>query len=210
VAEIYKEFPGPSVDNPALLHQFAQALARRYAQMFPAARGFALDLKEYKVGKALRGWEILILHGFFAGARILSTPGRLTPQLITIRVSQDSRLHQRLTNIAAVLALLIMAPIFIMGILRVRVILALVLCAPILFVLAVVLSLIVNLICRLFRPLDHYFDENTQSRILAIAGEVPLPTTLDRSAFPVPPPPPPAPSPIPAYPTRRGPFGIKM
>jgi hypothetical protein len=207
VTNVYKEFPRPSVDNPALLHQFAQALARRYGEMFPAARGFVVELKENMVGKTFRGWEILILHGFYSGAQIAISPDRRTPQLITVKVTDASRLEQMLTKIAGILALVITAPIFLAAILRARIVFALIVCIPIFFVLVAVLSVIVLIICRLFRPLDHFFDKNTQSRILAVANQIPLPTTLDRSNFPTPPPPPP--QPIPAFPVRRGPFGIK-
>jgi hypothetical protein len=199
------------VDNPALLYQFAQTLARRYAEMFSAARGFVLQLKEYKVGKTLRGWEILILHGSFSGARILMSPRALTPQLIAIKVSKNSRLQQALTRGARILALVITAPVCLAAVIQMRrVILALFLCIPIVLVLRVVLLSIVSLICLLFRPLDNYFDERVLTRILAVATEVPLPAAIDRSVFPTPPPPMPSAQPIPAYPTRRGPFGIRM
>jgi hypothetical protein len=197
------------VDNPALLHQFAQALARRYAEMFPAARGFVLELKENMMGKTFRGWEVVILHGFFSGVQILISPDRQTPQLIAVKVTDHSRLQQTLTKIAGILAVVLTAPVFIAGLLRGRIIFGIIVGLPVLAVLVVVLALIVHLICYLFKPLDHYFDKSTHSRILAIAGEIPLPTTLDRSGFPTPPPPPPAATPIPAFPTRRGPFGIK-
>jgi len=205
VTKISKEFQQPSVDNPALLHQFAQTLARRYAEMFPAARGFAVSLKESAVGK-IRGWDITILHGSLSGAQITISPNRLTPQLIAINVLDDSRVQQTLTKIAAVLALLITAPFFIAGILRARVAFVLILCVVIFFVLALVLSVILVVICRLLKRFDRYFGEATKQRILAVADQLPLPATLDRSNLPVPPPPPPGP--IPAFPGRRGPFGI--
>jgi hypothetical protein len=196
------------VDNPALLHQFAQTLARHYAEMFPAVRGFALELKENTLGK-IRGWEITILHGFLSGAEVYITPSRLAEQQISIEVAHSSRLKQTLTKVAAVLALVIAAPAFILGLLRGRLLIALIAGAIVCFVAVLVLSVIMLLICRLFKPFDRYFDQATQQQILAIANQLRLPTVLDRSNFPTPPPPPPSPPPpIPAFPARRGPFGI--
>jgi hypothetical protein len=161
------------------------------------------------VGKMGRGWQILMMNGFYSGAQVLISPDRHQPQLIGISVSDTSRLEQLLTKISAIVCLVMTAPFFILAVLRVRLLFALILCVPILLVLALVLTVISLVICRLFKPLDHYFDEGTKSQILAVANGISLPTTLDRSAFPTPPPPPPAPMPIPALPERRGPFGIK-
>jgi hypothetical protein len=207
VTKINKEFPSPSVDNPVLLRQFAQTLAKRYAEMFPAARGFALELKENTVGK-ICGWEITILHGFLSGAMVLISPNRRAEQQISIDVMDHSRLQQTLTKVAAVLALVIAAPAFVLGLFRGRLLVALIAGGIVLIVAGMVLSVIMLLISRLFRPFDHYFDQATQQQILAIANQLPLPTAIDRSDLPTPPPPHPSPTPVPAFPARRGPYGI--
>src|SRR5262249_24884639 len=162
-----KEFPRPSVDNPALLHQFAQTLARRYAEMFPAARGFALELKENTMGK-IRGWDLTILHGFFSGAEVYIRPNRLAQQQIPIEVADTSRLQQTLAKVAAVLALVMAAPAFILGLLRGRLLIALIAGGIVCFVSVLVLTVLVLLIGRLFKPFDRYFDQATQQQILAI------------------------------------------
>jgi uncharacterized transporter YbjL len=207
VTKIVKEFPGPSVDNPVLLRQFAQTLAKRYAEMFPAARGFALELKENTIGK-IRGWEITILHGFLSGAMVSISPNRGAEQQISINVMDHSRLQQLLTKVAAVLALVMAAPPFVLGLLRGRLLIALIAGGIVCIVAGLVLTVIVLVICRLFKRFNHYFNHATQQQILAIANQFPLPTTIDRSDLPTPPPPHPSPAAIPAFPARRGPYGI--
>src|ERR1700694_2454116 len=100
---IHKEFPGPSVDNPALLGQFARTLADRYIALFPMTRGFAVELED-KTTKRTHGWEIRIFHGNLGGAEVSLSPSIAVPQEIVITVSKTSRFQRLLMKCAVGLA----------------------------------------------------------------------------------------------------------
>jgi hypothetical protein len=206
VPSIFKEFPAPSVDNPALLAQYACALADRYRQLFSSARGFAVELQEKKSSSRSQGWELRILHGMFGGADVALKPITADPRVIEVRAGKTSRMEFRLQKIAGALAFVVMFP-FLLAALYVshgRLLFALLLLAPFFFIVLAILVGIATLIGRALSGFDHAFSDVIRQRILKVAEELPLP---DRLQGPTPPPPHPNAQPISAFPQRPGMWG---
>lgn len=201
---ITKQFPGPSVDNPVLLGQFAGTLRERYAEMFPPRRGFTVEFEERSTKKS-RSWEIRILHGKFGGTNISMRPSIVRPQEVWISVSATSRFERRLLKVAVWIAAVLAAPLFLAGALKAGSFGAMLVGAPIYFVVAFVLGMIAVSIGRLFARRDHHFDPNLRRRILALAKDTPLPTVLERPATPAPTSSPVSPITLEAQPKRTGP-----
>jgi hypothetical protein len=181
---VIKQFPGQSVDNPALMGQFACTLKERYVEMFPARRGFAVEFAD-RTSKKSPSWEIQILHGMFGGTKISIRPSIFIPQQVWVTVSATSRFERRLLKVAVWLALLMMVPFYIAAKLQGSSIAILLIITPMYFIVALILGTIAMLIGRLFGRLDHHFDPGLRRRILAAAGDVPLPDTLQRPETPV-------------------------
>ena len=183
MSRVIKQFPGSSVDNPALMGQFAHALNDRYLEMFPARRGFTVEIED-KTAKKTPQWEVRVLHGKFGGTSIWIRPGIFYPQQVWVTVAPTSRFEQGLFKLAVGLALILMAPFFIAGMFQARLAFVLMIGIPIYFAATFVLVMIVTLISRMFGRLDHHFDPGLRQRILAAAGDVSLPTILQRSETP--------------------------
>jgi hypothetical protein len=181
--KVTKEFPGPSVDNPALMGQFAHTLKDRFVEMFPVRRGFTVEIEDKTAKKSLQ-WDVRILHGKFGGTGITIKPNLFYPQQIWVTVAPTSRFQQGLFKLAVVAALVLVAPFFLAGIFQARVAFVLMICIPIFFLVAFVLVMITTLISRLFSRLDHHFDPGLRRRILAVAEDVPLPSVVQRTATP--------------------------
>jgi hypothetical protein len=110
---------------------------------------------------------------------------RDTPESLFSTANMDtvlpvSRFELRLTRWAVGLALILMIPFFIAGVFQTRLGFVLLVGVPIYFTLAFVLGMIAMLISRLLSRFDHHFDPAIRRRILAVAGELPLPGTLQR------------------------------
>ncbi len=201
---ITKQFAGPSVDNPALLGQFAGILRERYAEMFPAKRGFTLEFEDKSTRKS-RSWEIRILHGKFGGTNISIRPSIVRPQEVWVSVSSTSRFERRLLKVAVWIAAILAAPLFLAGALKAGSLGAMIIGAPLYFVVAFILGMIAVFIGRLFARRDHHFDPSLRLRILAVAKDTSLPTILERPEIPTPAATPISPATLEAMPKRTGP-----
>src|SRR5262249_6714292 len=140
VPSIFKEFPAPSVDNPALLAQYACTLADRYRQTFSPARGFAVELED-KTSIRRRGWELRILHGSFGGASVALQPITTDPRAIEVRAGKTSRVEFRLQKVAGGVAVAVMFPVLLAALFvtHLRVLFTLLLLAPVFFILVAIL-----------------------------------------------------------------------
>jgi len=202
VPSIFKEFPAPSVDNPALLRQYVYTLAEQYRQRFSALRGFAVEVEDRTAKKNMKpGWELRILHGTFGGATVVLTPIRTEPRVIQVETGKTSRAKIRSVKVAAVILGVIMIPLL-LGVLfaGLRLGFALILLAPVFFILAAVLSGIAALIGNALGKFDKAFSENSRQMILKMVEELPLP---DKLQGPTPPPPMPNQQTLNALPERK-------
>lgn len=193
--DLVKPFSKHSLDNPALLAQFAHTLTAQYREMFPATRGFTVELRERgpsrfpsRVRQSDRmGWQIRILHGTFGGTLVFLKYCNSVPEQVHITSEQTCRLYPALVWILAVPTLLAsqivvfslfaaswMAqpdPLKFIFVILIRV------CS---FVIAIiVLRILVGLLNRVFAQLDDRFDKHTRRHIIALAERLPLPSTLE-------------------------------
>ncbi|HZT34401.1 MAG TPA: hypothetical protein VFA15_00665, partial [Nitrososphaera sp.] len=127
------------------------------------------------------------------------------PQEVWVSVSSTSRFERRLLKVAVWIAAILAAPLFLAGALKAGSLGAMIIGAPLYFVVAFILGMIAVFIGRLFARRDHHFDPSLRLRILAVAKDTSLPTILERPEIPTPAATPISPATLEAMPKRTGP-----
>src|SRR5262249_44440728 len=135
------------------------------------------------------------------GATVQLTPMSKEPRVIQIETGKTSRAKIRSVKVAAVILGVIMIPLlFAILFAGLRLGFALILLAPVFFIVAAILRGIAELIGNALCKFDNAFSENSRQMVLKMAEELPLP---DRLLGPTPPPPLPNQQPLSALPDRR-------
>jgi hypothetical protein len=205
--KITKQFPAPSVDNPALLREFALKLAGTYRDMFPAQQGFAVELEDRSNPKASR-LQIRILRGNFGGVQAYISSSRLVAQQISITVSKTSRMEHRLQTWFLRLAVILLLPFLLSGIFKIRPGHLLLISVPVFFLLAFLLQLVALSISGILGKLYPNFAPEVQSQIFNVVSDLPLPANLQRPQPSATVQPPPRPADAQALPKRTGPWPL--
>lgn len=169
-------FERPSLDNPVLFSRYADDIALRLKNFYPEHAGYRIKVNKEEKDARKRKWEVELLKGWFTGARVVIKPLEATPHRVWVEVEWSSRLLKAIMTVFAALMIPVLIICFIAFASATRLGFALVLTIVALFVLAIPVVLISQLIARTFANIfGNEFDSAARVSLAGKIAQFPLP-----------------------------------
>lgn len=169
-------FAKPSLENPMLFGQYADAIAARLRLQYAPSAGYRIALEKHDKDAKKRHWDINVHRGLFDGAQITVKPASAMPHRAMVEVGWHSRLVDILLKGFVILSLPIFAVIFLALVFSTRIGFAVILTAILFFIWAVIGSVLVLILARLCSKIfGGEFDYNRRSSMAEDIKNVALP-----------------------------------
>jgi hypothetical protein len=169
-------FERPSLDNPPLFSRYADEIATRLGHLYPARTGYRIKVEKKEDDPRKRVWKVELLRGWFSGVEVTIKPIEKNPHRARVRVGWHSRLLGAMAKGFALISLPPLVIIFIALAFTTRLGFALVLTAVIGIIWAILGSIVMLLVARLFAAIfGNEFDKNTRMALADKIQQFPLP-----------------------------------
>jgi hypothetical protein len=169
-------FPKPSLDNPMLFGQYADAIAARLRLQYSPSAGYRIAVEKQEKDPKKRRWDINVHRGWFAGAQVNIKPVSGAPHRANVEVCWHTRLMEIMAKTFAVLSVPFFILIFLVFAFTTRLGFALILTLILWFVWALLGSIVMVLIARLASAaFGNEFDQNRRSTLAQEIKNIALP-----------------------------------
>ena len=172
-------FAKPSLDNPILFAQYADAVAERLRLQYSPAAGYRIAVEKQEKNPKKRRWDVNVHRGLFAGAQVSIKPLAETPHRAKVEVCWHTRLMEIMAKTFTVLSLPFFIVLFLAFAFATRLGFALILTILLWFAWALAGSIVMVLIGKISSAIfGNEFDENRLATMAQEVKGVALPTQV--------------------------------
>ena len=169
-------FAQPSLDNPILFGIYADEIAARLRQQYPAHSGYSIGVQKKEGDPKRREWYVDLQRGWSSGVRVRISPLRQTPHRARVRIAWRSKLMDVMEKGFTYISLIPMFLLFLAFAWKTRLGFALILTIVIGAGWAIVGSIAIMIVARIFAAMAG--NEFTSDTCAALANKIeqfPLP-----------------------------------
>jgi hypothetical protein len=170
-------FPKPSLDNPILFGQYADAIAACLRLQYGPSAGYRIAIERHDKDPKKRRWEINVHRGLFDGAQITIKPTTAMPHRAMVEVGWHSRMVDILLKGFVILSLPIFAVIFLALVFSTRIGFAVILTAMLFFIWAAIGAVLILIFAKICAKIaGSQFDYNRRATMAQEIKGFPLPS----------------------------------